>query len=1144
MLHFRRVLASWTIRNKFLLLLCIFFLPAFAIIVVSGLDHRKSEIAKAKDSATLLVHSIATQQEQIVIGTKQMFSTLAQLPEVKMLDGEACNKLFAELHLQYPFYTTIGATTPDGDVFAFSPPLKSPLNLSIRKHVRDAERTLDFSTGEFIVGRVSKLPSINYAYPVLDSDKKLLAILQVGFDLERFADFMKEANLPEGCAMGISDFNGVRLYRFPESDATPPGIHLPDEAFKHMQGDADQGIFEKVGEDNIDRFYAFKRLRLRENLPPYLYIAVGIPKEVMLQKANRRMAHDLLILGIAALAAMYLAWIIGNFTFVKPIKQLAVTTKRFAEGLMDTRTGLEHTPDELGQLAQSFDDMASLLEMRSLERKKAELELRENKEFLNLIIENIPDMVFVKDAAELRYVKVNRAAEDILGISREYLIGKRVHDFFSNETAELIESNERLILKSKRLFVFPEVRVQTGHRGERVLHSKKIPVFDSGGNPQYILGIAEDITERKTAEEALKRSEEQFRSWVKNAPDAIFVQIRECFAYVNKAAVELYGALSEDELLGTGIGDRLHPDFRNEIAELMRAANMEQGPAPSMEQKHLKLDGTTVHVEVHSTPIIYRGENGALVFVRDITRRKKTEEILKHSEERYSRLFKDAVLGIFRTSPDGKLLDVNPAFARMFGFESPEETVSQVSDAAVDLYVEPSRRNESMRSVIEAEGSVQVEHSYKRKDGSTFTGNLHARAVRDKAGNLLYIEGFIEDISERKWAEDERQILESRLRQSHKMEAIGTLAGGIAHDFNNILAAIIGYTEIALSESVVNDEVRQSLEQIMKAGLRAKDLVRQILVFSRMKVGQTLEPIDIGQVIREALRFFRASFPATIEIRENINGEEQVALADPTQIHQLITNLCTNALHAMEETGGIMEVSLECVESAPSSLPQNRNLTAESHIRLTVSDTGAGMEPSVLERIFDPYFTTKAPDKGSGLGLALVHGIVKRHNGVIEVRSEPMEGSTFSVYLPRVRSKAAKKEQEPSALPKGKETILFVDDEEALADIGKKMLQTLGYQVIAQTNCREALRLFTERPDYFDMVVTDYTMPNMTGADLAREILRLRPDIPIILSTGFTERITPEKAADMGIRELLMKPLNMRELARAVRRVLDNDERN
>ena len=317
-----------------------------------------------------------------------------------------------------------------------------------------------------------------------------------------------------------------------------------------------------------------------------------------------------------------------------------------------------------------------------------------------------------------------------------------------------------------------------------------------------------------------------------------------------------------------------------------------------MEQKHMKLDGTTIYVEAHSIPIRYQKNEGTLVFVRDITERKQTEESLLLSEDRYRRLFEDAVLGIFRSTPDGKLINVNPAFARMFGFDSPEEAKIKVNDMAVDLYADPSRRNEIMRMIFESEGPIRAENLYRRKDGSIFTGNLHAWAVRDREGKLLYIEGFVEDITERKHAEEEKEMLEAQLRQAQKLEAIGTLAGGIAHDFNNILVPIIGYTELALSDMPQPSPMRYGLEQILNAALRARDLVKQILAFGRAGKEQQQMPVEISSIVKEALKLLRASLPSSIEIRQNI--EKGVASADPTQIHQILMNLCTNAAHAME----------------------------------------------------------------------------------------------------------------------------------------------------------------------------------------------------------------------------------------------------
>ncbi|MGA3118148.1 MAG: PAS domain S-box protein [Syntrophobacteraceae bacterium] len=650
-------------------------------------------------------------------------------------------------------------------------------------------------------------------------------------------------------------------------------------------------------------------------------------------------------------------------------------------------------------------------------------------------------------------------------------------------------------------------------------------------------GAIVDITERKQAEDSLRQSEEQFRTLVESAPDAIFIQVEGRFAYLNDVAARLYGAASVKELLSHAIVERIHPDHRAKVLERIRLINEERKPAPLTELKHVKLDGTTVYVESHSVPIRYQKSKGALVFVRDITERKKTEESLLLSEERYSRLFEDAVLGIFRSTPDGKLINVNPAYARMFGFDSPEEAKRQVNDVAVDLYVDPARRNEIVRMILDADGLIHSENLYRRKDGSIFTADLHVWTVHDTEGKLLYLEGFVEDISERKRAEEEKERLEAELRQAQKLEAIGTLAGGIAHDFNNILQPMMGYTEMALNELSPSSPLRDDLEQVLSSSLRAKELIRQILAISRSAPEQQRIPSDISSIIKEVLKLLRSSLPTSIEIRQNIRSG--VALADPTQIHQVLMNLCTNAAHALDDNG-ILEVRLSPVNLSETDLADQLivDLKPGPYLRLTVSDTGCGMDAGTMERIFDPYFTTKEVGKGSGLGLAVVNGIVNRHEGAITVRSEPGKGTTFSVYIPRVDVQSEVTMKVDDLLPQGPERILFVDDEPAVMKMVTRLLEPLGYKVTHQTDSVSALQVFRSNPDEFDLVITDYAMPILTGMDLAKEVRRIRPDMPIMLCTGFSEKITSDSVKKLGM-ELLMKPYSMREFSEVVRKILD-----
>jgi signal transduction histidine kinase/CheY-like chemotaxis protein len=393
------------------------------------------------------------------------------------------------------------------------------------------------------------------------------------------------------------------------------------------------------------------------------------------------------------------------------------------------------------------------------------------------------------------------------------------------------------------------------------------------------------------------------------------------------------------------------------------------------------------------------------------------------------------------------------------------------------------------------------------------------------------------EITERKRTEEARQRLEAQLRQSQKMEAIGTLAGGIAHDFNNILGIIIGYTELAVLDIPRDSSPWHNLQEVLAATTRAKNLVRQILTFSRKSDIRHI-PVQLPSLVKETLKLMRASLPATIEIRQQITEDVGPILADPTQMHQVLMNLCTNAAHAMRETGGILEVRVEAVEVDDAFAATHPELHPGAHVRLTIRDTGCGMEPEVLERIFEPFFTTKDVGEGTGMGLAMVHGIVADCGGTITVHSTPGEGTSFVLYLPCIPETAGDTEHAEDPIPRGKGCILFVDDEVMLARWGQTTLERLGYDVVARTSSIEALEAFRAMPQRFDVVITDQTMPNMTGEALARALRRIRPDIPIILCTGFSHFMDAEKAKALGIDAFCMKPLVARDLAATIRQVL------
>ncbi|MHC1729639.1 MAG: response regulator [Syntrophobacteraceae bacterium] len=386
-------------------------------------------------------------------------------------------------------------------------------------------------------------------------------------------------------------------------------------------------------------------------------------------------------------------------------------------------------------------------------------------------------------------------------------------------------------------------------------------------------------------------------------------------------------------------------------------------------------------------------------------------------------------------------------------------------------------------------------------------------------------------------AEKENRELTKQLNQAQKMEAVGTLAAGIAHDFNNILSAIVGYTEITRLKTD-QAELKSHLDRVLGACDRAKNLVGRILTFSRA-TDLERRPVDIGSIITEALKLVRASIPSMIEIRQDITSNVLTVLADPTQIHQVLINLCTNAAHAMSQRDGVIEVGLENLEVTPQMAHFQLNLSPGLYVKLTVRDTGDGIAPELMHRIFEPFFTTKTKGESTGLGLSVVYGIAKGCGGTVTAESELGEGSVFSVYLPAITDTVVSTPIVRDPLPEGSERILFVDDEEIIVDICREMLESLGYTVTASVGGMAALEIFRRSPDKFDLVITDMTMPGITGVDLSREILTIRPDIPIILCTGFTELITEEKAKAMGIREFVMKPLSRRAIAELARKALE-----
>lgn len=515
--------------------------------------------------------------------------------------------------------------------------------------------------------------------------------------------------------------------------------------------------------------------------------------------------------------------------------------------------------------------------------------------------------------------------------------------------------------------------------------------------------------------------------------------------------------------------------------------------------------------------------------VKEIEERKKVELRLRESERKMTTLIDNLPGMVYRCRNEHNwpMEFISDGCSRVTGYQPNE--ISNDSPIKYGDIIHPEDQQYVWDHVQQGVGkkeNFEIEYRIIAKSGKTKWVWERGTIVSDIQTNNIYLEGFIADITRQK-------DLAEKLQQSQKIEAIGTLAGGIAHDFNNLLSSVIGYTEFAIEESEQGSTQHGDLQEVLSAGIRAKDLVRQILTFAR-KSEVTLKPARLDLIIAEALKFLRATIPVDIKIKHSLKSQSLV-LGNATQIHQIIMNLCSNAAQAMEDNGGILELNLTEIDNTKGNYQPD--LQKEHYLRLTISDTGGGITSQDLEKIFEPYFTTKPTGEGTGLGLAMVHGIVESYGGKIEVSSTLNVGTEFTIYLPTVKDNTVSQETRIKALPGGNEHILFIDDEVSLAKMGERLLTQLGYVVTIATSSIEGFQIFETAPYDYDLIISDITMPEMTGDKLTKKIAEIRPDIPVILCTGFSKKLTEKEALELGSKALIYKPIDKEELALTIRKV-------
>ncbi len=768
----------------------------------------------------------------------------------------------------------------------------------------------------------------------------------------------------------------------------------------------------------------------------------------------------------------------------------------------------------------------------ALARHASKLRLQSADDSYRDLVENSYDLICTHDV-DGRILSVNAAAERALGYPREALVGRYLQNLLVPDAKHLFPAYLAEILEKGSSHGIMRMSAANGEVREWEYHNSERRLDDGR---RLVRGLAHDVTERMKATRDLRASEQRFR--------ALFEQAAVGVAYIDTHTGRLLAVnqkcaqilrYAPEEMLALDFATLLHPEdlaaHRDSMAQLAKG----EVPEFVVEQRLLCKDGADVWVALAVSPLSTAGTPSSrhMAVVQDISQRKLAERALSEKERLLSQSQRIARIGSFSVECSSKTVTWTEESYRLHG-QSPGSFVPS-TDSLMKLLHPDDRAMMHMwfGSILAEEDPGPIDFRVVLPDGSIRYLRGQGETVASQGNAPRRLIGTVQDITERKQAEEQRAILEAQLRQAQKMEAIGALAGGIAHDFNNLLTTMVCNIELARQDVEPRHPVVMSLDAIAAAARRATELIRQILAFSRKQPSRR-SVILLSPIIADAAQLLRASLPAAVAIDLELDKESPPVLADPTQIHQVVMNLCTNAWQAISDSHGRISVLLDAFEVAPNATA-HAGAPPGRYARIRVRDTGDGMDGITLERVFEPFFTTKELGRGSGLGLSVAHGIVKNHGGTITALSRKGEGATFEVLLPAAvaGSAAAKSEPERPALPRGRGRVLYVDDEKALAATVARILESLGYEATVCDNGAEAIERVRANPDDFDIVLTDFSMPGLSGTDVACQVARIRPDLPVVLTSGYAER-AGENLSTFGICLRLDKPFDRRALSDAL----------
>ena len=1115
----------WKIQSQLIAIIVLFGCCMACLTAYVYHSLERHERLQAAETVRRLGERFADRHLAISGETRRLLMTLSRMEAFSPFDPARTSALLAEIQHDLPQYATLVAATPDGLVRACSVPARMPIDVRDRPWFREVMASKSFVADRFIISKSTGIASLPYAYPVLDEQGEVRLILGAALNLSAFERLFADIPTDYQAVSYLLDQDGVILYARGNPDS-PVGGKAQDILPAGLDT-ADAGVHDLEDRNGRAMIFVVEPVVVGPQGSRFKLL-LGLPEAGLFADARRQLFTNLTVLATLMTLSALLFFTYGRRMLSTPLQDLIRTARTVSDGHLDVRTSLSYDLAEFGPLAREIDAMVASLAREDEKRRQHEQDLAASEERFRLLVEHAADAIYLADM-QGRFIEVNIQAEQQTGYSRNEILRMAIADLDVHANAGNLAEFLAGLRQQKT------TTLDTLHRrkdGSRFPVEVRIVFLEAGGQGM-VLGIARDVSQRQEAEQQLREAEQHFRTLANGGSALIWTSgLDKLCTYFNEPWLRFTGRRLEQEI-GDGWAEGIHPeDYNRCLATYGNAFDRREPFMMEYRLRHADGDYRWIRDEGNARYDSNGDFLGYIGHCYDITESRRIAEDLARKEALLQAMIRNLPFDFWARDRDFRMIMQSRESIRLWG--------DLVGHPELEQHVDPKNQADWIdnNSRVLSGELISGEREYRIANGERRVFHETVAPIRD-GDHILGILGVNIDITDRIRGEQERERLRQQILQTQKLESIGRLAGGVAHDFNNMLGVILGHTELAMEQLEESSQIHTDLREIRLAAQRSADLTRQLLAFARRQAAAPKQ-IDLNEIIEGMLTMLRRLIGEDIQLVWRPGAQLWPVKMDPSQIDQIVVNLCVNARDAIKGSGRIT--------IATDNIRQDAKILSGKSpqgdcVGLTISDSGSGMDNTLIENIFEPFFTTKEFGAGTGLGLSTVYGIIKQNHGTIRVDSTPGTGTVFHICLPRHLGETADSPEETVAeKPLGRGgTILFVEDEPLLLEMGRRMLESMGYRVFSTSSAAEAIELTASGQAPIDLLITDVVMPEMNGRELAERIRAIRPGLRCLYMSGYTADVIADRGVIEEGLQFIEKPFSKKELAARIRDTLDAD---